>query len=232
MTYKEHIVEATFLERPNRFIAIVEYNGKPMTVHVKNTGRCKELLKRGAKVYLALSNNSERKTSADIIAVEKITENGPPLLINMDSQVPNAVAEEWLAISGIFSSNAIIRREVKYGSSRFDIAVSDEEREAFIEVKGVTLEENGIVMFPDAPTERGIKHISELMNCISNGYEAYLIFVVQMKEARIFKPNEQTHHDFAIKLTEAKKAGLNILAINCEITPSSITAIGKIELML
>lgn len=231
MVYKEKIEEATFIERPNRFIAIVEHNGKPLTVHVKNTGRCKELLQKGYRVYLAMSDNPERKTPADIIAVEKPTERGI-LLINMDSQVPNTVADEWIRKSGIFSANAVIRHEVTYGSSRFDLSVTDGERKAFIEVKGVTLEENGTVSFPDAPTERGVKHLSELMNCIKNGYEAYIIFVIQMKDVNLFKPNESTHPAFAEKLREAHKAGVNVIAINCDITPSSITAVGKVELML
>lgn len=231
MTYRERITEAIFIERPNRFIAIVEQNGKPITVHVKNTGRCRELLKKGCKVYLAMSENAERKTPADIIAVEKITENGK-LLINMDSQVPNTVADEWIRRSGIFSENAVIKHEVTYGNSRFDLAVTDGNRKAFIEVKGVTLEENGTVMFPDAPTERGLKHLSELIGCIKAGYEAYIIFVVQMREATIFKPNEHTHPEFAKKLRDAQKAGVTVIAINCEIAPNSISPIGKIDLIL
>lgn len=231
MVYKEKIEDAIFIDRPNRFIATVEHNGVPLTVHVKNTGRCKELLQKGCKVYLAISDNPKRKTPADIIAVEKKTENGT-LLINMDSQVPNTVAEEWISKSGIFSTNAVIKREVTYGKSRFDLSVTDGSRKAFIEVKGVTLEENGTVMFPDAPTERGVKHLSELIGCIKNSYEAYVIFVVQMKEAKLFKPNETTHPEFAQKLREAAKAGVNIIAIGCDITPDSITAERKIELML
>ena len=232
MKYKEKIEEAVFIERPNRFIAIVEYNGKPLTVHVKNTGRCKELLQKGSKVYLAMSDSPERKTPADLIAVEKLSDSGKKLLINMDSQVPNTVAEEWLRTSDIFSNSATYRREVKYGNSRFDISVTDGKRKAFVEVKGVTLEDNGTVTFPDAPTERGVKHLGELIDCIKEGYEAYIIFVIQMKEATLFKPNDRTHPEFAHKLREAHKAGVNIIAINCEITPDSISAIEKIELML
>ena len=232
MKYKERIEEAIFIERPNRFIAIVEHQGKPLTVHVKNTGRCKELLQKGCKAYLAMSDSPERKTPADLIAVEKISDNGQRLLINMDSQIPNAVAEEWLRGAGIFSDKATYRREVTYGNSRFDISVTDGARKAFVEVKGVTLEDNGTVMFPDAPTERGVKHLGELIDCINEGYEAYIIFVIQMKEATLFKPNERTHPEFASKLREAHKAGVNIIAINCEITPDSISAVGKIELML
>lgn len=232
MRYTENIVEAVFIDRPNRFIAIVERDGKPLTVHVKNTGRCKELLQMGNKVYLAISSNPERKTPADLIAVEKKVGDGKSILINMDSQLPNTVAEEWIRSSGIFSENAIVRREVTYGNSRFDIAVTDGERKAFIEVKGVTLEDNGTVLFPDAPTERGVKHLSELIECVKQGYEAYVVFIVQMKEAMLFKPNDATHYAFAEKLREAEGAGVNVIAINCEITPNSVTAFGKIPIIL
>ena len=232
MTYKEKITEAVFIERPNRFIAIVEQNGVPLTVHVKNTGRCKELLQKGCKVYLAMSDNEDRKTPADLIAVEKTLDNGRRLLINMDSQIPNTVAEEWIRANDLFSHNATIKREVKYGNSRFDLAVIDGKRKAFIEVKGVTLEDNGTVMFPDAPTERGVKHLSELIDCIKSGYEAYIIFIVQMKEAKLFTPNDKTHPEFAAKLREAQQNGVAVIAINCEVAPDAINAIGKIELML
>lgn len=232
MIYNERIEPAIFIERPNRFIAIVEKDGERLTVHVKNTGRCKELLQKGCRVYLAMSDNPLRKTPADLIAVEKRTANGSVILINMDSQAPNTVAEEWVSASGMFSHNALIRREVKYGNSRFDLAVTDGERKAFIEVKGVTLEDNGVVMFPDAPTERGVKHLSELIDCLNDGYEAYVIFVVQMREARLFKPNEGTHPEFAKKLREAKNAGVGVIALNCEVVPGRVNAIGKIELMV
>ena len=232
MVYKEKITEAIFIERPNRFIALVECNGKMLTVHVKNTGRCKELLQKGCKVYLAMSDNPERKTPADLVAVEKRLESGKYILINMDSQLPNAVAEEWLRCSGLFSEKAIVKREVRCGNSRFDLSVTDGDRRAFIEVKGVTLEDNGTVMFPDAPTERGVKHLNELTKCLADGYEAYVIFVVQMKEASVFKPNSHTHPGFAKALRDAKMAGVHVIAINCEVTPCSVNAIGKIKVML
>ncbi len=221
MKYRQ-ISEGIFLERPNRFIAKVITKGVTETVHVKNTGRCKELLVRGSKVYLSLSDNPLRKTQYDLVAVEKIRENHPPLLINMDSQIPNAAVEEWLRNGNIFSSDAIIRREVKYGNSRFDFAVIDGNRKAFLEVKGVTLENDGIAMFPDAPTERGVKHIHELIKCMKEGNEAYIIFVIQMKEITEFRPNDVTHPQFGKALREAIEAGVKVLAMDCIITPDSI----------
>ena len=232
MTYKEKIVAARFIDRPNRFIAHVEVDGEILTVHVKNTGRCRELLVPNCKVYLAMSGSESRKTPADIIAVEKQTESGDSILINMDSQVTNTVAEEWIRDSEVFSTTAIIKREVCYGSSRFDIAVTDGDRRAFIEVKGVTLENGGTVMFPDAPTERGIKHLDELISCMRDGYEAYIIFVVQMKEATLFKPNKNTHPEFADKLSEASSTGVNVIAITTEVTPNTIKPFKKINIQL
>ncbi|MBQ8388897.1 MAG: DNA/RNA nuclease SfsA, partial [Clostridia bacterium] len=162
----ENVIAAKFLSRPNRFIAHVEIDGRAEVAHVKNTGRCRELLVAGATVYLAVSDNPERKTKYDLIAVEKAREGKPPLMINMDSQIPNGVACEWARSCGLFSPEAKIRREVTYGRSRFDLYVEDGARRAFIEVKGVTLERDGVALFPDAPTERGVKHVDELAACI------------------------------------------------------------------
>ena len=154
-----NITEGRFLSRPNRFIATVTVDGIDQTVHVKNTGRCRELLLPQCKVWLTMPDSHGRKTKYDLVAVEKQRDEKMPLIINMDSQIPNGVVCEWLPKSGLFSSNAVIRREVTHGNSRFDVYVEDGERKAFIEVKGVTLEDKGIAMFPDAPTERGIKHL-------------------------------------------------------------------------
>lgn len=217
-----------FLERPNRFIAKVLIDNTEETVHVKNTGRCKELLIEGAKVYLSVSDNDKRKTKYDLIAVEKITENGA-ILINMDSQIPNDVVGEWLADSKLFSRMAIFKREVKFGNSRFDFYVEDGERKVFIEVKGVTLENNGVASFPDAPTQRGVKHIKELISCLENGFEAYIIFVVQMKGVKCFEPNEGNHKEFADVLNCAKKQGVNVLVYDCIVTPDSIKIDSRIE---
>ncbi len=218
----DKVVKGKFIERPNRFIAKVDINGQTETVHVKNTGRCKELLIPECTVYLSESGNTARKTKYDLIAVEKLRKNSSPLLINMDSQAPNHAVEEWLKKGNLFSTHANIKREVRYENSRFDFFISDGERKAFLEVKGVTLEENDIALFPDAPTERGIKHINELIKCIADGYEAYVLFVIQMKEIIGFSPNYKAHAEFGKVLREAQKSGVNIIAVDCKITSGSI----------
>lgn len=215
MKYK-NIVKGIFIERSNRFIAYAEIDGKMEKAHVKNTGRCKELLLPGASVYLEVADNPQRKTKYDLIAVEKFREGKEPLLINMDSQAPNNAAEEWLKKGNLFSENAVVKREVRYGKSRFDFYIEDGERKAFLEVKGVTLEENGLALFPDAPTERGVKHIKELMACMDEGYEAYILFVIQMKEMHAFSPNDKTHPDFGRALREAADGGVKVLAVDCK----------------
>lgn len=220
MKYKK-VITGKFISRPNRFIAYVDIEGKTETVHVKNTGRCKELLLPKCKVYLEVSSNPARKTKYDLIAVEKMRD-GSPLLINMDSQAPNAAAEEWLKKGTLFSSSAVIRREVTHGASRFDFYVEDGERKAFLEVKGVTLEENGVAMFPDAPTERGVKHICELAECVKQGYEAYLLFVVQMKDVYVVRPNDATHKAFGDALRAAVESGVKVLAYDCTVTADTL----------
>lgn len=212
-----NIVEGKFLSRPNRFIADVKINGKTETVHVKNTGRCRELLVPNATVFLEKSDNPFRKTEYDLVAVYK-----GEMLINMDSQVPNDVAFEWLKSGNLFSKDAKIRREVKYKNSRFDFYIEDGNRKIFLEVKGCTLEQDGIALFPDAPTERGVKHIEELIDCLKEGFEAYILFVIQMKGVKVFKPNDNTHKKFGDTLLKAKKSGVNILAYDCTVTPDSI----------
>ena len=182
-----------------------------------------------AKVYLFVSDNPNRKTKYDLIAVEKETDRGI-LLVNMDSQVPNDVVAEWLQKSKLFSNNAVIKREVKFGSSRFDFYVEDGERKAFIEVKGVTLENDGVVSFPDAPTERGVKHINELISCLEQGFEAYIIFVVQMKSVCYFEPNVTNHKEFADVLNIAYKKGVKILTFDCNVTPDSIEIDEKVPI--
>ena len=179
------------------------------------------MLIKGAKVYLYVSDNENRKTKYDLIGVEKQI-NGKTLLINMDSQIPNDAAQEWLKKGGLFSKKAVIRREVKYKNSRFDFYIEDGNRKIFLEVKGVTLENNGIAMFPDAPTERGIKHINELVSCFYDGYEAYILFVIQMKGVYVFIPNDKTHLAFGDALRKAKKQGVKILAVDSVVTKDSI----------
>lgn len=226
------IIKGSFLSRPNRFIAKVLIDGKEETVHVKNTGRCRELLTPGVTVYLYVSDNPLRKTKYDLIAVEKIREGKAPLLVNMDSQVPNTVADEWLHKCGLFSSDAVIRREVTYGKSRFDFYIEDGTRKAFLEVKGVTLENGGVTSFPDAPTERGVKHINELVSAVGDGYEGYVLFVIQMKEISYMMPNDVTHKAFGDALREAEKAGVKILAVDCIVTPDSIVCDKPVKVKL
>ena len=218
----DNITMGRFICRPNRFIAKVNINGSEHTVHVKNTGRCKELLVPGAKVFLQESAKPERKTRFDLIAVEKILADGSEMLINMDSQAPNAAAEEWLKKGLIFGKDASIRREVKYGDSRFDFYIEADNRKIFLEVKGVTLENNGIASFPDAPTERGIKHIHELIECRKEGYEAFLLFVIQMKGISAFTADRNIHPEFADALKKASSDGVVILAYDCIINPDSM----------
>ena len=211
MKYK-NTVRAEFCDRPNRFIAHVKINGVMETVHVKNTGRCRELLVPGCPVILEKSDNTARKTAYDLISVCK-----EGRWINMDSQAPNQAAAEWIQGGGLFPEEVSVYRERKYGNSRFDIYIESPERKAFIEVKGVTLEENNIVRFPVAPTERGLKHVEELAECMQDGYEAYLLFVIQMKDVRKFQPNWNTHHRFGDALKAAREAGVRILAMDCMI---------------
>ena len=208
----ENITEGRFLDRPNRFIAHVEIGGQIETVHVKNTGRCKELLVPGAQVFLEKSGNPARKTAYDLVCVNKSGR-----LINMYSQIPNKAALEWVKAGHLFPEEIQVTPEKTYGNSRFDLYACSDRRKAFIEVKGVTLEENNIVRFPDAPTERGLKHVEELAECMQDGYEAYLLFVIQMKDVRKFQPNWNTHHRFGDALKAAREAGVRILAMDCMI---------------
>lgn len=230
MKYK-NITRAKFLSRPNRFIARVEIDGREETVHVKNTGRCRELLISGCTVFLEKSDNPERKTQYDLIAVEKKTESGT-MLINMDSQVVNTAAAEWLPKSGLFSPSAKFHREYTHKDSRYDFYIEDGERKAFLEVKGVTLEFDGAALFPDAPTERGIKHLRGLCEAIDEGYEAYVLFVIQMKPITHFSPNEKMHKAFADALRECRKKGVNIIAMDCNITEDSIEIDSKVRIIL
>ncbi len=231
MKYNE-VAKGIFIERPNRFIAKVLLNGNIETVHVKNTGRCRELLVEGCTVYLAAGVSGARKTKYDLIAVEKLSESGETKLINMDSQAPNEAVHEWLCSGELFGIDAGIRREVKHGESRFDIFIEYEEKKAFLEVKGVTLEENGLAMFPDAPTERGVKHINELIHAVEDGYEAYILFVIQMKGVHSFSPNYNTHKELGEALKRAERAGVKILAYDCVVTENSMKISEPIKIVL
>ncbi|EWM54273.1 DNA/RNA nuclease SfsA [Ruminococcus flavefaciens] len=218
-----HIRKAEFISRPNRFIARVLLDGAVETVHVKNTGRCREILTEGCTVYLEGSDKPMRKTRYDLVAAEKHRQGASPLLINMDSQIPNHAAEEWLRRGELFGRQADIRRESVFGDSRFDFRIEDNGSISYLEVKGVTLENNGIASFPDAPTERGVKHIRELIRAHSQGFGAYLLFVIQMKEITEFRPNDITHRAFGDALREAERAGVKLLAYDCNVTPDSMT---------
>lgn len=213
----ESIVKAQFLSRPNRFIAHCLVDGKEEVVHVKNTGRCKELLTPKATVYLEKSNNPNRKTLYDLVAVKK-----GKTLINMDSQSPNKAAKEWLEKGGYLQNPTLVRPETTYGSSRFDFYIENENEKAFVEVKGVTLENDGIACFPDAPTTRGTKHINELIKAKAEGYKVAILFVIQMKGCTKFIPNDVTDKAFADTLRLADKNGVDILAMDCIITPDSM----------
>lgn len=205
-----------FLARPNRFIAHVEINGGVEVCHVKNTGRCAELLIPGSRVYVQRSDNPARKTKYDLISVYK-GEN----LVNMDSQAPNKAAAEF--IPELFENVSLVKAEAKHGDSRYDFYIEAGERRIFMEVKGVTLEEAGTALFPDAPTQRGVKHLNGLVNCISEGYEAAVLFVIQMKGVDRFMPNERTHPEFAAALRAAHKAGVQVYAMDCTVTPEEMT---------
>ena len=222
-----NIMAGKFLARPNRFIAHVEIAGREEIVHVKNTGRCKELLLPGATVYVQHFPEGKRKTKYDLIAVEKQN-----LLINMDSQAPNKVVQEWLVGQEPFGKITYLKPECKHGDSRFDFYLETEAKKMFIEVKGVTLEEKGVVMFPDAPTERGVKHVQELCHCLEQGYEAAIVFVVQMSGMRYFTPNRRTHAAFAEALERAEACGVRMLALSCEVTPESLAINGEIPIHL
>jgi sugar fermentation stimulation protein A len=220
MRYND-IISGIFLKRPNRFIAHVMIDGREEIAHVKNTGRCRELLIPGVMVYLQQHNNPKRKTRFSVIAVQK-----GELLVNMDSQAPNKVMLEalsqGLSLPGLMKPYTNIKPESVYGNSRFDFYVEAGQQEAYLEIKGVTLEDGGVAKFPDAPTERGVKHVRGLIEAANAGFLAYIIFVVQMKGISYMTPNDVTHEAFGEALREAHKAGVTILAYNCLVTPDTL----------
>ena len=215
-----------FLQRPNRFIAQVLLHGQQETVHVKNTGRCRELLVPGAKVYLEQGTNPARKTKWDLIAVEK-----GDRLINMDSQLPNRVAEEWLVQGGLGQFDQVLREQT-WGASRLDFCLKSQDRIKYVEVKGVTLEEGGRVYFPDAPTARGTKHLEELQKIRQKGMEAAVLFVVQMDQVTVFSPNDATDPAFGSALRRAAKAGVEIAAIDCRVRPDEVRPGQRVAVVL
>ena len=218
MKYK-NVVSGKFIERPNRFIARVEVGGVIETVHVKNTGRCGELLLPGAEVWLEPSEKAERKTKYDLITVRK--SNGK--LFNIDSQAPNKIAREWLETQ----EYDCIVPEYRYGASRIDFYMEKNGRRCLLEVKGCTLEVNGIGYFPDAPTERGVKHLRELIRAKGEGYEAAVVFVIQMNGVKEVRPNTATHPEFGIALEEASAAGVEVIFLQCRVETDEIQVISK-----
>lgn len=217
----DNIHKGKFLSRPNRFIANVEIDGKAEVCHVKNTGRCKELLIEGCTVWLEHSDSESRKTTFDLVAVEK-----GDRLINMDSQAPNKAVGEWLREKMPFGEGFSVYPEKKYGNSRFDFYLESQDRKIFMEVKGCTLEKDGVVLFPDAPTLRGVKHIEELSHCLDEGYESYIMILVQMSDVKYFTPNYDTHPAFGEALEKASRKGVKILCYDCNVTHDSMT-VGK-----
>ena len=214
-----------FLERPNRFIAHVDIEGQRVVCHVKNTGRCRELLVPGAEVWLEQSTNPKRKTAYDLIAVRKGEK-----LINMDAQAPNKVFAEW---AGEFEPKLeALRAEYTYGKSRLDFCLQTAEGLHLVEVKGVTLEENGHTRFPDAPTERGVKHLHELMRAVEEGHRASAVFIIQMEDAVDFAPNDATHPAFGDALRQAAAVGVKIIAVTCGVKPDSLTVLKRVPVLL
>lgn len=216
MTYA-NMTPGTFLARPNRFIAHVEIYGQTEVVHVKNTGRCRELLPVGARVWCQKSDNPSRKTKYDLITVRKGSR-----LINMDSQAPNQAAKEWLASGGLGEIENL-RAETKHGDSRFDFSFTKDGWQCFLEVKGVTLETDGICAFPDAPTERGAKHLRGLTEAAKDGFGAYVLFVIQMADVIHLHPNDATDPEFGKALREAAAKGVRVLAVDCYVTEDTMT---------
>lgn len=222
----ENMQPGIFRDRPNRFIAHVELDGKLETVHVKNTGRCRELLVPGAKVWCQRSENPARKTKFDLICVEK-----GPYLINMDSQAPNKAVQEWL-LGGGLGQIRDLRPETVHGDSRFDFAFQKDGKQCYLEVKGVTLEDGGICAFPDAPTERGAKHLRGLQRAVTEGCVCYALFVIQMRPVLYLHPNDATDPAFGKALREAAAGGVHVLAVDCQVTPNSMTVGQTVEVRL
>lgn len=223
----DNVKPAAFLERLNRFTAYIEIDGRVEKCHVKNTGRCWELLTIGAPVLVQEVDSAQRKTRYDLIAVYK-----GERLVNVDSSAPNRVFAEWLSQGCLFKTTTLIKPEKTFGDSRFDFYVEGDGRQAFVEVKGVTLEDNGVVRFPDAPTQRGIKHLKDLMRCQQAGFDAYVAFIVQMKGVRYFEPNWDTHPEFGVVLRQAAQMGVHVLALDCQVTENSITPGEPVKVVL
>ena len=223
----DNIRSAVFVNRINRFTANIEIDGEVSLCHVKNTGRLRELLVPGTECFVQVHDNPERKTKYSLIAVKKANE-----VVNIDSQAPNKVFYEWVRDGGFLDGVTLIKPEKTFGNSRFDCYIERGNEKIFAEVKGVTLEKEGVALFPDAPTERGVKHLRELCECVNDGYKAYIVFVVQMKGVHSFSPNEETNKEFAEALRECREKGVNIICVDCEVTPESLSISKEIEVKL
>ena len=226
-----NIQEGTFLCRLNRFVAEVELDGQIERAHVKNTGRCAELLVEGNRVYLEKADSPGRKTGWDLVAVEKRLPDGGTRLVNMDSMAPNLAAMEWLTAGGIGPLESL-RAEVTVGDSRFDFAAWQEDQPVYIEVKGCTLETDGVARFPDAPTERGVKHVRGLTGLARRGNRCVVLIVIQMKGVHRFEPNWNTHPALGEALIEARNAGVEIMAVDCVIRPGFVEIDRPVEIDL
>lgn len=221
-----NMVSGIFRSRPNRFIAHIEIDGQLEVCHVKNTGRCRELLTPGAKVRCQEFDSPTRKTKYDLITVQK-----GGRVINMDSQAPNKAAQEWL-LSGGLGQITDLRPETTHGESRFDFSFIKDGKTCFLEVKGVTLENDGICAFPDAPTQRGVKHLRELTQAAKNGYGAYMLFVIQMADVLYLHPNDDTDPAFGAALRQAAAAGVTVLAMDCTVTEDSMVINNPVDVKL
>lgn len=221
------IIKGEFIKRLNRFVALCRIDGEDIYCHVKNTGRCKEILVEGAECFLEVSSNPQRKYRYSLVIVKK-----GERLINIDSQAPNKAVGEFLKEGKLFSDISFIQPEKTYGNSRFDFYFEHGGKKAFLEVKGVTLEKDGAVFFPDAPTERGTKHLNELCDCIEQGYEAYAFFVVQMKNVKAFSPNDSTDFAFGKALRAAADKGVKIICYDCSVTENEMLIEAAVPVIL
>ena len=223
----ENILPAIFVDRPNRFIAHVELNGRLEVCHVKNTGRCRELLIPGCRVYVQHQPSPTRKTAYDLIAVEK-----GERLLNMDANAPNRIFGEYVRAGRFLREWPVIRPETTHGDSRFDFYIEGGTKPAFVEVKGCTLESEGRVYFPDAPTQRGVKHLEGLIRCKEEGYDAMAVFVVQMENVLSFSPNDVTHPAFGETLRKAQAKGVQLLALSCHVEPDKLEIADPVPIQL
>lgn len=225
MIYK-NIHKAEFISRPNRFIAEIKIDGCIQLAHVKNTGRCRELLIPGSEIFVEKSEDSKRKTKYDLISVYK-----NKTLINIDSQAPNKIFSELLGKGEFLKNIRVVRQEVMFENSRLDFYIEAGDKKIFAEVKGVTLEQDGVAMFPDAPTERGLKHINSLIKCRQMGFQSYIVFIIQMDGIKYFTPNYKTHREFGESLKSAEKSGVEIFAFNCCVKKDEIFAVNQTEVI-